>query len=298
MSPFPPLPDPAKAAELLATRLREAPELLVVLGSGLALPAAAVEDPVELPFEALPGFPPAGVMGHPGRYLAGRLEGRLVLFQRGRYHFYEGHSRAVVGAPIRVAAALGIPRVLLTNASGGIRPDLIPGSFVLVEDHIDLQGRAPLAGPVASGEERFPDMSAPYDPQLGLLAERAAADLGIALARGTYGGVLGPNFETPAEIRMLRLLGADVVGMSTVPEAIVARALGLAVLAISVVMNPAAGLTARPLSHEEVLAVGARSAGPLFELVRRIVRGLPEKELGAPDLDFGGDGRPRQGFSQ
>jgi purine-nucleoside phosphorylase len=237
-----------------------------------------VEDPEEIPFEALPGFPPAGVVGHAGRYLGGRFEGKPVLFQRGRYHFYEGHTAEVVATPIRTAAALGVRRILLTNASGGIRENLAPGSLVLVEDHLNLQGRSPLAGPVAPGEARFPDMSAPYDPELARLAERAAADLGVPLARGCYGGVLGPNLETPAEIRMLRLLGADVVGMSTVPEVIVARALGLRVLAISVVVNPAAGLSPEPLSHEEVLAVAGRAGASLFRLLRGIVGRLPGSE--------------------
>ncbi|MEX0856033.1 MAG: purine-nucleoside phosphorylase [Gemmatimonadota bacterium] len=267
--------DPSRGAEVLAGRLGTSPELLIVLGSGLSSLADALEDSVSLGFDEVPGFPEAGVAGHPGRYVAGRLEGRRVLIQQGRFHYYEGHGDAIVTAPTRMAAALGIDTVIHTNASGGIRGDLTPGTLLLVEDHLNLQGRTPLEGAVRSGEARFPDMSCPYDPELARIAEAAASHLGISLPRGCYGGVLGPNFETPAEVRMLKVLGAHVVGMSTVPEVIVARALGLRVLALSVVVNPASGLTPNPLSHEEVLEAGQMASGALLRLIREIVRRIP-----------------------
>jgi len=276
MSQRPPIPDPIRAAERLKSLLPGNPALLVVLGSGLSIPQNAFEQPVELPFEALPGFPPAGVEGHAGRYLAGRLEGRAVLVQCGRYHFYEGHSAAVVGAPMRMAAALGVQRVLLTNSTGGIRPDLVPGRFVLIEDHLNLQGRSALGEARRLDEDRGRPSLDLYDRGLRRLAEAVAAREGIPLACGTYAGVLGPNFETPAEVRMLRALGGDLVGMSTVPEATVARDLGLAVLAISVVMNPATGLSPTPISHKELLAVGGSAGETLLRFVRGFVSQLSD----------------------
>jgi purine-nucleoside phosphorylase len=249
---------------------------LVVLGSGLSHLTSELEGAVEIPFADLPGFPAPGVSGHAGRYLAGRLDGRRVLMQAGRYHLYEGLPPDVVCGPVRVAHRLGVHTVLLTNAAGGVNPSFSPGAIVALQDHLNFTGVSPLAGPVAAGEERFPDMSAPYDPGLLDLADAAARALRIPLLRGVYAAVLGPSFETPAEVRWLARCGADLVGMSTVPEVIVARALGLRCLAFSLVTNKAAGLSDGPLSHEEVLESGRVGGRALGSLLRRVVRDMVE----------------------
>lgn len=271
--------DPAEAASALADRLPfDAPEAVIVLGSGLSGLAEGVEDAVEVPFGTLPGFPVAGVKGHAGRYVAGRLEGRRVLMQAGRFHVYEGHPLDVVGAPVRIAHRLGARFLLLTNAAGGVARHLEPGSIMLLDDHVNFMWRSPLTGPVQPGEERFPDMSAPYDPALQELSMEAARTLKIPLGRGTYAAVAGPSYETPAEVRMLERCGADAVGMSTVPEILVARALGLRCLAFSLITNRAAGLSRDPLSHDEVLETGRVAGGRLQALVRRVVGQLPRPE--------------------
>jgi purine-nucleoside phosphorylase len=248
--------------------------VLVVLGSGLGRLADAVDEPVVVSFNEVPGFPPPTVEGHAGRWVGGTLEGYPVLVQQGRFHVYEGHPLDVVAAPVRVAAALGVEVVVVTNAAGGIRPGLTPGSLLLLDDHINLQARTPLMGPARPGEVRFPDMSVAYDADLRRRALEAADRLGIDLERGVYAAVTGPSFETPAEIRMLATLGADVVGMSTVPEVLVARALGLRCLGFSLVTNLAAGLATGPLHHDEVMEVAAEAGARLEALVRAVVAGL------------------------
>ena len=250
------------------------PSVHLVLGSGLGGLAARVEDAVHVHFSQLPGFPRTSVEGHEGCFLIGRIAGVPVLVQSGRFHVYEGVGADVVAAPVRVGRALGAETLVLTNAVGGIRRDLVPGSIMLVDDHINLSFRAPLAGPVADGEQRFPDMSRPYDPELMVLAETAALEAGVPLTRGTYGWVGGPHFETPAEVRALRAAGADVVGMSTVPEATVARAAGQRVLAFSVVTNHASGLGAGAIDHEEVMAYGADAGEVLGVLLEELIPGL------------------------
>jgi purine-nucleoside phosphorylase len=218
------------------------------------------------------------VVGHAGRFVAGQFGGADVLVQAGRYHFYEGHPAEVVAAPVRVAAALGVEALVLTNAAGGVRADLEPGDLLLVSDHLNLMGRSPLMGPARAGEVRFPDMGAPYAPEFRRLAVDVARERGAALSEGIYAGLLGPAYETAAEVRMLAGLGADVVGMSTVPEVLVARARGIRCLAFSVVTNKATGLAAGAVTHDEVVAVGRgageRLAGVLEVLVPRIVSSL------------------------
>lgn len=261
----------ARAARLLAQRLEHRPELFLVLGSGLGHLAEVLGEAVVVPFAELPGFPPPTVTGHAGRFVAGRFGGRRVLVQQGRYHLYEGHPPGVVTLPVRVARTLGIERMIVTNAAGGIRRDLRPGSVVLLDDHINLQFANPLTGAVAQGEQRFPDMSAPYDREWMSQAEAVALGLGIPLTRGVYVAVTGPSYETPAEVRMLERMGADVVGMSTVPEVIVARAGGMRCLAFSLVTNAAAGRTTAPLDHAEVVEVGTRAGATLERLLRGVV---------------------------
>lgn len=275
MSAAVPTPDPRAAARALGERLEGAPEVLLVLGSGLGALAEAVSDPRVVAFDALPGFPPPGVEGHAGRWVAGMLEGRSVLVQQGRYHLYEGHAPEVVALPVRTARALGIGTMIVTNAAGGIRDDLGPGSIVVLDDHINLQGANPLTGPVRPGDVRFPDMTEAYDRALVALADRSAEALDVALAHGVYAAVAGPSYETPAEVRMLARMGADVVGMSTVPEVIAARASGMRCLGFSLVTNAAAGRSDRPLDHAEVVEVGRRAGATLERLLRAVVRDLP-----------------------
>ncbi len=229
------------------------PAALIVLGSGLGDLADQLEAPARLAYRDIPGFPIPTVEGHKGELVLGRLGGRDVLAQAGRFHMYEGHDAATSSLCIRTAAAVGIRTVLLTNAAGGIRRTFKPGTLMLIADHINLQFQSPLVGAVRSGEERFPDMSDPYDPALRALARQVARDRGIQLEEGVYAGLLGPSYETPAEVRMLERLGADAVGMSTVAEVIAARALGLRCMGISTVTNLASGIGHSALSHAEVM---------------------------------------------
>lgn len=270
-----------QVAAALRKRIGCRPRVQVVLGSGLGSVADAVEDRVEVPFAELPGFPQPTVEGHAGRFVAGRIAGASVLVQQGRFHYYEGWDAEVVALPVRTGHALGARTLVLTNAAGGIRRDLAPGSLMLIDDHLHLGFRAPLAGPVREGEARFPDMSRPYDLELTALAESAALKAGVPLARGVYAMVLGPSFETPAEIRALRAAGADAVGMSTVPEAVVARALGQRVLGISMISNWAAGLGDGTLEHEDVMAwadAAGRTLAPLLEALLPVAARTPRED--------------------
>ncbi len=264
-----------RAAELLRDRLEWTPEIMGVLGSGLGFLADAVDESVSIPFGEIPGLPSAGVAGHQGRWVAGLLEGRRVLIQAGRFHVYEGHPMAVVAAPVRIAARMGVERLLLTNAAGGINRRFTAGTIMMLEDHLNLMWRGPLVGPVREGEERFPDMTTAYDPEFREVARAVALKQGLELARGTYAAVTGPSYETPAEIRMLATMGADAVGMSTVPEVIAARTAGMRVLAFSLISNLAAGISPTPLSHEEVLEAGREAAGRFEALVRGVLAELP-----------------------
>ncbi len=233
------------------------PRLGLVLGSGFGAVARAVRDAVVIEGKAVPGFVLPTVPGHPGKLILGRLGEETVAVLAGRPHFYEGHDLATVTFPIRVLAALGVRTVLLTNAAGGIRPDLAPGDFVALTDHLNLIGDNPLRGP--GGSERFVDLSEVYGPRPRKWLHEAAAQTPVALKEGVYAAVAGPSYETPAEVRALARLGADLVGMSTVPEAIVARQCGLSVAGLSCVTNRAAGLGGA-ISHDEVLAIGRRVA--------------------------------------
>jgi purine-nucleoside phosphorylase len=269
-----------EAGAYLQERISVKPEVFLVLGSGLGGVAEGLEDPVSVPFADVPGFPDAGVVGHAGTFLSGSLEGRRALVQSGRFHFYEGHPASLVVAPIRLAASLGARFAIVTNAAGGIRSDLSPGSILLLDDHLNLQDRSPLAGAVEDDEQRFPDLSAPYDPGLQKLVLEVAAGLEIPLSRGTYAALLGPSYETPAEVRYFRECGADAVGMSTVPEVIVARARGLRVLAFSLITNLAPGLAPGVLDHQEVLDMGRLVGDRLTRLIREVVARLPGEEPG------------------
>lgn len=260
------------AAAILLGRIPETPEIFLVLGSALGGVADAVENPVEIPFTDIPGLPASTVKGHAGRFVAGRLGGRSVLVQSGRYHAYEGYPYSVVVAPVRIAQLIGASSLIVTNAAGGIREGLRPGDIVGIVDHLNLHFRSPLEGPVREGETRFPDMTHAYDPALVAHAARVAEDMGLRLSEGIYASLAGPAYETPAEIRMLRALGADTVGMSTVPSVTVARNRGMRVLGFSLVTNVAAGLGAGVLDHEEVMAEGRQGGAVLGDLIREVVR--------------------------
>ncbi len=262
-------------AEALSDRLGAVrPKVAVVLGSGLGALGDAVDGAVRVPYAEIPGFPATTVHGHAGEFIAGTLEGVPVLLQSGRFHLYEGHDPATVILPVRVFATLGIRTLIVTNAAGGLRSTFRPPLLMLIADHLNLMWRSPLAGRVQDGEDRFPDMSEPYDRALRALARTVARDAGIPLDEGVYAGLLGPTYETPAEIRMLQRIGADAVGMSTVPEVIAARARGMRVLGVSSITNPGAGLTAGVLSHEEVLEAGRQLAADLETIIRGVLQSM------------------------
>ncbi len=249
----------------------------IVLGSGLGGLAEQMTDAVRIPFADVPGFPPTTVAGHAGQVIVGLLEEVPVVMLAGRLHLYEGHAPALAGYPVRVLHALGAPVYVASNAAGGINRTFEPGDLMLIADHINLMFRNPLHGPTQPGDVRFPDMADPYDATLRALMREAAQELGIDLKDGVYMGLLGPTYETPAEVRMLEKFGADAVGMSTVPEVIVAGALGMRAVAVSLITNKAAGLSPVPLDHEEVLQVGREAAGRFERLVRGFVRRLAER---------------------
>lgn len=247
----------------------------IVLGSGLGGLADRLEEAVRIPFSHVPGFPTATVAGHAGQLLVGRLAGRPVVMLAGRFHMYEGHEASLAAFPVRVLHALGVPVYVASNAAGGVRRTLAPGDLMLIADHMNLMFRNPLIGPTEKGDERFPDMSDPYDPALRALMREAAAAVHVPLQEGIYCGLLGPTYETPAEVRMLERLGADAVGMSTVPEVIMARAIGMRAVAVSCITNKAAGLSPHKLDHQEVMDAGKAVAGRFESLVIEFVRRLP-----------------------
>lgn len=244
----------------------------IVLGTGLGPLAEAVSDPVILPYAALPGFPAVGVSGHAGRLVVGMLEGRRVAMLQGRAHTYETGDPRVMKPVIDTLAALGVPCLLLTNAAGSLKPDMRPGSVMVVEDHIALFGLNPLIG--EAGDSRFVPMNDAYDPGLRAAIAHGAARRRVALHEGVYAWVTGPSFETPAEIRALRVLGADAVGMSTVPEAILARHAGLKVAALSMITNLAAGLAPDAPSHAETKAVATSGAASMEAVIRGFIAEL------------------------
>ncbi len=264
-----------EARAWLAGRLPGPPEVGVILGSGLDAFAAAPAEPVSIPYTDIPHWPRSTVAGHTGRLVAGRVGGKVVAVLAGRAHLYEGHPAAAVIFPTRVLGRLGIRTLILTNAAGGVRPSFGAGRLVLIADHINLLGVSPLAG---EAEERwgprFVDLSDVYPARLRELARQCGRRVGLDLPDGVYAALPGPHYETPAEIRYLETIGADLVGMSTVPEAIAAAQLGIPVLGISCVANAAAGVLPHKISHEEVLAAGARIRQTLAVLLREVIARL------------------------
>jgi purine-nucleoside phosphorylase len=263
-----------RTVEFLQPKLSARPRVLLILGSGLGSLADELAHATSFSFDEIPGFAPATVAGHRGRVVAGDLEGVPCLALQGRFHLYEGHSAETIALPVRAAAALGADIMIVTNAAGGVNRTFRPGDLMIIDDHINFTWRNPLIGPVHGQEDRFPDLSQPYDPELQALAERVARERKLRVVRGTYLAVLGPSYETPAEIRMCAAFGADAIGMSTVPEVIAARALGLRVLGVSLISNPAAGLTTEPLSHEEVIDAGRQASAAFAGLIRGVVKNL------------------------
>ena len=263
------------AASAIRDRLGKLqPKVAVVLGSGLGFFTERIQHAVSIPYREIPGFPEPTVLGHGGELVAGQLAGKDVIAQSGRFHLYEGHPASTTALPVRVFAELGARTLLLTNAAGGIRRTFARGSVMLIADHINLTFRNPLIGKLLPQEERFPDMSDPYDHDLRSLARQVARDRRLLLNEGVYAQLLGPSFETPSEIRMLERLGADAVGMSTVLEVIAARARSVRCLGFSVVTNPAAGISPTKLNHEEVMETAKRVTGQLGALIEGIIERL------------------------
>lgn len=266
-----------EAASYVRARSEHRPAVAVVLGSGLGPLANDVRNATIIPYVEIPHFPVSTAPGHAGRLVLGQFEGRTVAMMAGRVHLYEGYSAREVVFPIRLLRLLGAETVLLTNAAGGVNERFSSGALMLIADHINLTGHNPLVG---KNDERFgvrfPDMTEAYAPDLRALARRIAGEIGVPLEEGIYLGLLGPTYETPAEVRMVRTLGGDAVGMSTVLEAIAANHMGMRVLGISCITNMAAGMLPQKLNHEEVMETAARVANEFAALVRAVVARLGE----------------------
>jgi len=268
------------ATRVIRSRISVEPRIALVLGSGLGSFADDFEESVGIPYEEIPGFVRSTAQGHAGRLVIGKIDSVPVLAMQGRVHYYEGYSLEEVTFPIRTFGLLGVKTVVLTNAAGGINVQLTQGALMVISDHLNLMGVNPLRGP---NDERFgprfPDMSAVYSPELQEIVVDEARTIGVEVRRGIYGALSGPSYETPSEIHLLRNLGADAVGMSTVPEAIVARHMGLEVLGISCITNMAAGISDEPINHEEVMATGDRVRETFAELLRRVISAITNRTV-------------------
>jgi purine-nucleoside phosphorylase len=261
-----------EAVDAIRSRVPEVPEIAIVLGSGLGDFASALDDAASMAYSDLPHWPASRVVGHEGRLAIGRSRGKLIAALAGRSHAYEGHDLQTVTFAVRVLGVLGVKTLILTNAAGGVNTGFLRGALMVIDDHINLLGKNPLAGP---NDERFgprfPDMTEVYSQRLRRIADEAGRELGLVLPHGVYVALLGPSYETPAEIRYLRTIGADAVGMSTVPEAIVARQMGMEVLGLSCISNMAAGVLPQPLHHDEVLETTRRVRGQFIALLEGIL---------------------------
>jgi purine-nucleoside phosphorylase len=261
-----------EAKQYIQSKTSHKPTIGLVLGSGLGVLAEEIEDATVIPYGEIPHFTTSTVVGHKGQLVIGNLQGKCVIAMQGRFHYYEGHGLDAVTFPIRVMKAMGVETIIVTNAAGGINTDFASGNLMIIKDHINFTFRNPLIGP---NDEtlgvRFPDMSEAYSRDLRDLAKEVARDLGVEVREGIYLGLIGPSYETPAEIRMFRTLGADAVGMSTVPEVIVARHMGMNVLGISCISNMAAGILPQPLSHEEVMETTERVKNQFLALVKGVL---------------------------
>ncbi|MBU2510392.1 purine-nucleoside phosphorylase [bacterium] len=261
-----------ETANYLKSRTPVIPEVAIVLGSGLGPLAELIEEPVVIPYGDIPNFAKSTVEGHAGELIIGNLKGKHVVCMNGRFHFYEGYPLDTIVFPLRTFKVLGVNKLILTNAVGGINLSFLAGDLMIIQDHLNLMGNNPLIGNnIDELGPRFPDMTEIYSRRLRNLARNCGDQLGIKLQEGVYAALTGPSYETPAEIKMLRLLGADAVGMSTVPEAIVASHMGMETLAISCVTNAAAGISDQKLSHKEVTAVASRVKNDFTKLVSMII---------------------------
>jgi purine-nucleoside phosphorylase len=263
--------DAAAALEAQIAR----PEVAIVLGSGLGAFADRLEDAVTIPYDRIMHWPPSNVVGHAGRLVAGRMGTRQLAVLSGRAHYYEGHDLATVVFGVRVLGQLGVRVLILTNAAGGVNTSFAQGALMVIDDHLNLMGANPLMGPNDDRfGPRFPDMTEVYSQRLRAIADAAANAAGVPVAHGVYAALHGPSYETPAEIRFLRIIGADAVGMSTAPEAIAARHMGIEVLGISCITNMAAGVLPQPLVHDEVMETARRVAGQFIALLEAILARL------------------------
>jgi purine-nucleoside phosphorylase len=261
-----------EAADAVRGRIGEVPSIAIVLGSGLGGFVESLDDAVSMAYEQLPHWPASRVSGHDGRLVVGKMHGRTIIALAGRCHVYEGHSLPTVAFAVRVLGLLGARILILTNAAGGIRRSFDPGVLMVIDDHVNLMGSSPLVG--ANDDRfgpRFPDMTQVYSERLRRIADLAGTATRVPLVHGIYAAVTGPSYETPAEIRYLRTIGIDAVGMSTVPEAIVARHMGLEVLGLSCISNMAAGVLPQPLDHAEVVETTRRISGAFSSLLEGIV---------------------------
>ncbi|MBJ6363459.1 purine-nucleoside phosphorylase [Paenibacillus sp. GCM10012307] len=261
-----------EAAGYITSLTSDQPEIGLIMGSGLGILSDYIEDATIIPYHQIPHFPISTVVGHAGELLIGKLAGRTVVLMSGRFHMYEGYGPELTAFPVRVMKALGVKHLIVTNAAGGINIEFKPGDLMVITDHINLTGRNPLVG--RNDEElgdRFPDMSQAYSRRLGAIAKDEAAKLGFGLREGVYVGVLGPSYETPAEIRMMRTMGADAVGMSTVAEVIAARHSGIEVLGISCISNMASGILDQPLSHQEVIETTDKAQAQFLSLILAVI---------------------------
>jgi purine-nucleoside phosphorylase len=264
-----------EAADAVRSRIRDVPQIGIVLGSGLGDFAGSLADAVTMPYGDLPHWPVSRVIGHDGRLVIGTVRGRTVAALAGRCHMYEGHGGPTVTFAVRALGLLGVRTIILTNAAGGVNTGFSQGALMIIDDHINLMGTNPLVGENDDRfGPRFPDMSEVYSARLRRIADKAGRAIGLLLPHGIYVALLGPSYETPAEIRYLRTIGADAVGMSTVPEAIVARHMGMEVLGVSCITNMAAGVLPRPLDHDEVMQTARRIRGQFTALVENIVEQL------------------------
>jgi len=264
-----------KAAKFITEKIGERPAIGLILGSGLGILAEEIEDAEKISYHDIPDFPISTVSGHAGQLVIGNLEGKKVIAMQGRFHYYEGYSMEEITLPVRVMKELGIEKLIVTNAAGGVNRNFSPGDFMIISDHINFMGDNPLIGMnLAEYGPRFPDMSEAYSNALIELAEKVASSHGIITRKGVYAAFTGPTYETPAEIRYLARNGIDAVGMSTVPEVIVARHMGIEVLGISCITNMAAGVLAQPLDHSEVIETAERVRPEFIKLIRGILSNI------------------------
>ncbi len=269
----------AEAASYLTENMKSSPEIGLILGSGLGVLADEIENAIVIEYNDIPYFPMSTVEGHKGQLVIGTIEGKDVIAMQGRFHFYEGYSLQEVTFPIRVMKQIGVENLIVTNAAGGINEKLNPGDLMLIEDHINNLGTNPLIGKNDNeAGDRFPDMSQAYDRDLIDFAEKIAGDIGLNTKKGVYVANTGPSYETPAEVKMLRTLGGDAVGMSTVPEVIVAKHMKMGVIGISCISNMAAGILDQPLSHEEVIETTTNVRSDFLRYVKELIKSFPDSK--------------------